>query len=293
MKRAAGPWELSVFGQGTRMRSTGFFGNGCWRWGGDSRLFPINLGGRVPGTDGRRLGPFFRFQIGIKNFETPNDQRNTMDLFRSIANNWTQFNVTTYHEYWAYADQYEMIKPTMLRDNITAIITMLIIAFILIPNLLCGFFITVAMITINVGVYGFMSLWSINLDGVSMITLIMAIGFAVDLSAHISYAYVCSIGTPTQRTIAALEQLGWPVFQGALSTILGVMVLATVDSYMIQTFFKTVFLVILFGLLHSVVFLPVSLALLLPERKIEWCCKNDTTKCQEQSSIQSTTGNRE
>lgn len=37
-----------------------------------------------------------------------------------------------------------------------------------------------------------------------------------------------------------------------------------VQAYLISTFFKTLFLVISFGLLHSLVFLPVALTVLLP-----------------------------
>jgi hypothetical protein len=42
----------------------------------------------------------------------------------------------------------------------------------------------------------------------------MSIGFSVDLSAHITYAYVKAPRSYTndQKAIAALETLGWPVF---------------------------------------------------------------------------------
>lgn len=68
-------------------------------------------------------------------------------------------------------------------------------------------------------------------------------------------------GDKNSRACQALESLGWPVLEGAISTLLGVLALATVDAYMIVTFFKTVFLVILFGLLHACVFLPVLLTM--------------------------------
>jgi hypothetical protein len=42
------------------------------------------------------------------------------------------------------------------------------------------------------------------------------------------------------------------------------MVLVSVQSYIILTFFKTMFLVIVLGLLHGVVFLPIALIHLLP-----------------------------
>lgn len=45
-----------------------------------------------------------------------------------------------------------------------------------------------------------------------MITVIMSIGFAVDLSAHIGYAYVKAAGDKDVKAIHALETIGWPVF---------------------------------------------------------------------------------
>ena len=103
-----------------------------------------------------------------------------------------------------------------------------------------------------------MTLWGVNLDAISMITIIMSIGFSVDYSAHITYGYVISDQElPTDRIRQALGSLGWPITQGALSTILAVIVLSDVPAYMIVTFFKTVFLAISFGLLHGLVFLPL------------------------------------
>ena len=64
------------------------------------------------------------------------------------------------------------------------------------------------------GVIGYMTFLGVGVDCVSIITIIMSIGFAVDLSAHISYAYVKSDASTGQgKAIEALETLGWPVFQ--------------------------------------------------------------------------------
>jgi len=41
--------------------------------------------------------------------------------------------------------------------------------------------------SMRAGVVGYMALWDISLDPVSMITIIMSIGFAIDFSAHITY----------------------------------------------------------------------------------------------------------
>nr|XP_026650973.1 patched domain-containing protein 3 [Zonotrichia albicollis] len=104
------------------------------------------------------------------------------------------------------------------------------------------------------------SAWNVNLDSISMINLVICIGFSVDFSAHISYAFVTSgESSANKRAIEALSLLGYPVLQGAVSTILGVVVLAAASTYIFRTFFKIMFLVILFGALHGLVFIPVFL----------------------------------
>jgi predicted RND superfamily exporter protein len=97
----------------------------------------------------------------------------------------------------------------------------------------------------------------------------MSIGFSVDLSAHIAYAYAKADGDNKTRAITALETLGWPVFLGAFSTVIGIMILTLVDAYIVQLFFKTVFLVISFSLLHGIVFLPILLTVVVPDKKKE------------------------
>uniref|UniRef100_A0A915ES32 Uncharacterized protein n=1 Tax=Ditylenchus dipsaci TaxID=166011 RepID=A0A915ES32_9BILA len=130
-------------------------------------------------------------------------------------------------------------------------------------TVLCSL-VALAIASIDVGVIGYMTLWNVNLDAISMITIIMSIGFSVDYTAHITYGYVVSNEEKaSDRIREAMGALGWPLTQGAVSTILAVAVLADVPAYMIVTFFKTVFLAISLGLLHGLVFLPVVLSLFM------------------------------
>ena len=62
--------------------------------------------------------------------------------------------------------------------------------------------------------------------------------------------------------------LGYPILQGAISTILGVIGLALAPSYIFYTFFKMVLLVIVLGALHGLILLPVLLSFLGPGT---WC----------------------
>ncbi|KAG7455215.1 hypothetical protein MATL_G00254230 [Megalops atlanticus] len=127
---------------------------------------------------------------------------------------------------------------------------------------ICSLWVTFAIASVIVGVAGFMALWGVNLDSISMINLVICIGFSVDFSAHISYSFVSSKEpTANEKAIDSLFTLGYPIVQGAVSTILGVVVLSAAKSYIFRTFFKIMFLVISFGLAHGIAFIPVFLTL--------------------------------
>lgn len=82
-----------------------------------------------------------------------------------------------------------------------------------------------------------------------------------------AYGYVtCKEELVTERVQHALGALGPPLSQGALSTMLAVVVLADIPAYTIRTFVKTVFLSISIGLLHGLIFLPVALSLFVRGR---------------------------
>lgn len=168
-----------------------------------------------------------------------------------------------YHPSFIYLDQYTIITGNTLQTVLVAALAMLAVSLLLMPDPLCAVCLALSICSVMAGVTGFMSLWSVSLDSISMINLVMCVGFSVDFSAHVAYAFVSGAGSDVNRRAgSALARLGYPVMQGALSTVLGVVVLSTSGSYIFRTFFKIVFLVVSLGLTHGLVFIPVFLTLL-------------------------------
>ncbi|XP_018422992.1 PREDICTED: patched domain-containing protein 3-like [Nanorana parkeri] len=202
-----------------------------------------------------------RFFIQTVNVVSAIDEKNMLIQVRDTAKS-CEVPVLVYHPAFIYFDQYAVIIQNTIQNVALATLVMFVISLLLIPNPLCSIWVTFTIASIIVGVTGFMALWNVNLDSISMINLVICIGFSVDFSAHISYAFVSSEkSTANERVKDALHSLGYPVVQGGLSTILGVIVLSTSQSYIFRTFFKIIFLVIAFGMLHGLVVLPVLLAL--------------------------------
>ncbi|KAG9476659.1 hypothetical protein GDO78_003266 [Eleutherodactylus coqui] len=200
-----------------------------------------------------------RFFIQAVSIVTVDDGKNMLNHLRDVTAN-CNVEVFVYHPLFIYLDQYIVIIQNTIQNIIVATVVMLVISVLFIPDPLCSLWVTFAIASIIAGVTGFMSFWKVNLDSISMINLVICIGFSVDFSAHIVYASVASRKpNANQRVIDALHVLGYPVVQGALSTILGIAALSAAQSYIFRTFFKIMLLVITFGALHGLVFIPVFL----------------------------------
>ena len=176
------------------------------------------------------------------------------------------FSAYVFHPFFPFFDQFAEVLPQTIKTVLICILVMTIITLVFIPNRRSVIWVIFTIFSVEVGVVGFMSLWGVNLDVISMIQLIMGIGFSVDYSAHISYHYLSADPSlsPHNRLANSLCALGPPVFQGAVTTLLGVIPILFEQSYIVRTFAKLIFLVISLGLLHSLLLLPVLLTLLGP-----------------------------
>lgn len=213
-----------------------------------------------------------RFLIQAVNItDTNHEKRMVADLRRIVHD--SPLNASIFHPYFIFFDQFELVMPITIQSMIIGAIIMMIISFIFIPNILCSLWVAFSIVSIEFGVAGYMALLDVNLDSISMINLIMCIGFSIDFTAHICYAFMTSkSNNPDERVREALYSLGMPIFQGAVSTILGCTALLLAGSYIFLVFFKIIFLVITFGALHGLFLLPVLLSLCGPVS-----CNQDST----------------
>lgn len=188
-------------------------------------------------------------------------------------------NVTIFNPYFVYFDQFELVRPTALWAMILGALIMMAVSFIFIPNILCSLWVAFSIVSIELGVAGYMSLWDVHLDSISMINLIMCIGFSVDFTAHICYSYMSSkANSAGERIRESMYSLGLPIVQGASSTILGCIALLIAQSYIFLVFFKMIFLVIFFGAMHGLFLLPVLLSLFGPSSCAHQKCQGDDDK---------------
>ena len=190
-------------------------------------------------------------------------QRDMMVSIRDDLSHSTDVNVFAVALPFVYFEQYAHVLRETTRNLIVAGISILLISsmflnhLVVIVCLLCGF------IGLILELLGLMYIWNVSVNSLSMINLVMALGFSVDYNAHVAYHFVSSKATsPELRVIDALGKIGGSVFLGGLSTFLGMMPTGFASSTVFQTFFKMFVGIVVLGLVHGLAILPVYLTLL-------------------------------
>ena len=202
-----------------------------------------------------------RFFVQTRELGSKSEWTSMMLDARKIAADYI-WDVKVYNPYFLELDQYLVILENTLQNLAISVGAIAIVSLVLIPSITAVVWVTLATMSIFCMVIGYMSLWDVKLDSISMIGLVMCIGFSVDFTAHISYHLVTSSSDDRGKSARdALGTAGTPILQGALSTILAVTVFSTSTRYMFTTFFKVLFLMMTFGVFHAMAVLPVVLSI--------------------------------
>ena len=145
-------------------------------------------------------------------------------------------------------------------------IAVVILLLVLVPNFQVVL-ITLSCVTFTViNVAGFSHFMGLTIETVTSIILILSLGLAVDYAAHIAITFVCiKSGTRQEKAQITMEAMAAAVWNGGFSTFLAFVLVAGSKSYVFATFFKMFAMVVLFGLYHGLIFLPVALSLIGPQ----------------------------
>nr|XP_054346385.1 protein patched homolog 2 isoform X2 [Pongo pygmaeus] len=156
----------------------------------------------------------------------------------------------------------------LLAVCILLVCTFLVCALLLLNPWTAGLIVLVlAMMTAEL--FGIMGFLGIKLSAIPVVILVASVGIGVEFTVHVALGFLTTQGSRNLRAARALEHTFAPVTDGAISTLLGLLMLAGSHfDFIVRYFFAALTVLTLLGLLHGLVLLPVLLSILGPPPEV-------------------------
>mmetsp|Transcript_13997 Transcript_13997/g.18319 ORF Transcript_13997/g.18319 Transcript_13997/m.18319 type:complete len:865 (+) Transcript_13997:168-2762(+) len=167
---------------------------------------------------------------------------------------------------YQFYDQFRIIVPEVVTSLSFALVAVLVICTVFLVHPLSVLILIIVLAMILTNLLGSLPIWPLDLNSVTSINLVMALGLVIDYSAHILHHFgsLDHNLSRNERALKTLSEMGPPVFMGVCTTFLGVCPLAFSSSEIFIAFFKMFLSIVIVGGTHGLIFLPVLLSLVGP-----------------------------
>ncbi|OEH80070.1 patched transmembrane domain-containing protein [Cyclospora cayetanensis] len=156
------------------------------------------------------------------------------------------------------------VKSTV-NSLLSALLAIICMTVLLIPDFLSVLIVAVTVLLIDLCLFGFMTLWGLRLNLITMVNLLLAIGYSVDSTLFLLHAFTHGCGaTREARMTEGMLMMGCPVANGMLSTLLAVFYLVGTTKFVLIAFFRMMVLVLLLSFGFGMILLPAVLCIIGP-----------------------------
>ncbi|XP_031150201.2 protein patched homolog 1 [Sander lucioperca] len=214
---------------------------------------------------------FAQFPFYLNGLRQASDFVEAIESVRSICDEFSRKGVLNYPNGYPFLfwEQYIGLRHWfLLAISVVLACTFLVCAILLLNPWTAGIIVFIlAMMTVEL--FGIMGLIGIKLSAIPVVILIASVGIGVEFTVHIALGFLTAIGNRNMRSAVALEHMFAPVVDGAISTLLGVLMLAGSEfDFIMRYFFAVLAILTVLGMLNGLVLLPVLLSMMGPPAEV-------------------------
>ena len=203
------------------------------------------------------------------------EQIDAMNQIVDLCNAYTGFEgKKVFADSWIYVYVYQFVVffEELMTNFGLVLVAVLITSPVVLKQPIAVLLLVVTVAMIDTELYGVVYLYGDNVNSLTGLGLVMAVGLVVDYNAHICHAFFANSDpelTNVERLRLTMKQMARSVFFGGMTSLLGLLPLAFSRCEVFRVFFKMVLAIILLGLAHGLIFMPAMLAAMLAALKIE------------------------
>ncbi|KAM6918750.1 protein patched homolog 1 isoform 1-T1 [Xenentodon cancila] len=214
---------------------------------------------------------FAQFPFYLNGLRQAGDFVEAIESVRAICDEFGRKGVFNYPNGYPFLfwEQYIGLRHWFLLSiSVVLACTFLVCAILLLNPWTAGIIVFIlAMMTVEL--FGIMGLIGIKLSAIPVVILIASVGIGVEFTVHIALGFLTAIGNRHKRSAVALEHMFAPVVDGAISTLLGVLMLAGSEfDFIMRYFFAVLAILTVLGMLNGLVLLPVLLSMMGPPAEV-------------------------
>jgi predicted RND superfamily exporter protein len=174
-------------------------------------------------------------------------------------------------------------KFELMATTIVSVLAVTLVALVFIPHWSAIVIVFPMVCVLFVDLLGVLQWAGLHINPVSYVSLAMSLGLLVDYIIHIVFRFYEETGNRREKTVSMLRTMGVSILLGGATTWLGTMPLMFSSSDVFETVYVTFLGIVLLGMGHGLILLPVLLSLFGPEIQVS---KFDTTKRQTVDAVQ-------
>ncbi|XP_076041583.1 protein patched [Oratosquilla oratoria] len=170
---------------------------------------------------------------------------------------------------FTFWEQYIKLRFFLLLALLAVLVAVFLVLTVVLMNMWAAAIVVFLLATMVVELFGIMGIIGVKLSAVPAVLLIVAVGLGVEFMVHVTVGFLTALGDRNRRVMLSLEHMTAPVVHGAISTLLGViMLLFSEFDFIRRYFFYVLFALTLLGMVNGLLFLPVVLSLVGPPAEV-------------------------
>jgi len=207
---------------------------------------------------------------------TIRDQIRTLDQITQIVQDYpvNQGRPNDNPAFYAFSEElfrwefFRAIADELVFSAIVGVLSVSVVALVFIPHWSSAPIVLPFMCILYTDLLGVLQWAGISINPVTYIILAFSVGLLVDFLMHILLRYYETPGTRREKVIGTLGTMGSSILLGGTTTFLGTLPLAFANSNIFFTVFIAFVGLVVLGITHGLILLPVVLATVGTERHI-------------------------